>query len=167
MIQFIKRLFRSKDHWLKEYLADQEAPAIEVNGRGLPKEVQRPTEDEFKMRGEAATATYPSGLSFQELNRARVELGDIADPADAIDPEDADGIRDALAHGDLYGSMAYLRQTKLEQEYVKVKGSEAEADITERVQPLLYRPNTEGVGEDGKLPPIEVVEDHVNYDVHD
>ncbi len=154
MIEFIKRLFRSKDHWLHEYLKDQVDPILTVNGEELPNPTGRPTEGEFKMRGKAATATYPSGLSYAELNTARVELGDVDDPANAIDPEDADGIRDALAHGDLYGSAAYIRQVEKERAYVNAARSEAEDDITERVQPLLYKPNTAGIGEDSKLPPI-------------
>ncbi len=77
MFEFIKRLFRSKDHWLHEYLKDQVDPIIEINGEAIPNPTGRRTEEEFKQQIEAATQTLPTGLSFAELNAGRVAIGDL------------------------------------------------------------------------------------------
>ncbi len=161
MIAFLKRLLRRKT-WLESYLEDQVDPILLINGEEMPNPVGRTSEGEFKLRGIAATATYPSGLSFEELNRARVELGDVVGPGRAIDQEDADGMREALANGDLHGSAAYIRQIDKEREFVSQKKSEATDDLNERVQPiiamrpLVYKGSTQGTGEDGKLPVIGI-----------
>ena len=153
-------LFRSKDHWLKEYLKDQDDPIIEINGEVIPTKL-RTTEGEFKRQIEAATQTLPTGLSFAELNTARVELGDVEDPAGAIDPEDADGIREALAQGDLYGSAAYLRQLKKERKYIADRllghaGDDLNVQEIAVLKPLVFKGSTQGCGEDGKLPVIDI-----------